>query len=96
MKIIWSPRSKNQLAEFAEYIANDKPNAAQKWLEKIFSEVEKLENLPMSGRKVPELKQDNYRELLIGNYRIIYKLEKDKIFILSVRHSKQLLDKNDF
>ena len=96
MKIILSPRSKNQLAEFAEYIANDKPNAAQKWLEKIFSEVEKLENFPMSGRKVPELMQDNYRELLIGNYRIIYKLEKDKIFILSVRHSKQLLDKNDF
>ncbi len=42
MKIIWSPRSKVQLMDIAEYIALDKPEAAHKWLENVFQNVEKL------------------------------------------------------
>ncbi len=53
MKIIWSPLSKSQLTDIAEYIALDKPKAANRWLKNLFKEVEKLKLFPKSGRKVP-------------------------------------------
>ncbi len=95
MKIIWSPRSKSQLNDIAEYIALDKPTAAYRWLENLFKAVEKLELFPKSGRKVPEFNQEDIREIIFGNYRIIYKIKEEEIIIASVRHGKQLLDNNE-
>ncbi len=95
MKITWSPRSKIQLTDIAEYIALDKPDAARRWLENIFREVEKLELFPKSGRKVPEINHEDIREIIFGNYRIIYKINEEEIIIASIRHGKQLLDKNE-
>ncbi len=95
MKITWSPRSKSQLNDIAEYIALDKPTAAYRWLEDLFKAVEKLELFPKSGRKVPEFNQEDIREIIFGNYRIIYKIKEDEIIIASVRHGKQLLDDNE-
>ncbi len=95
MKITWSPHSKAQLTGIAEYIALDKPAAAYRWLENVFKEVEKLELFPKSGRRVPEFNQEDIREIIFGNYRIIYKIKEDEIIITSVRHGKQLLDNNE-
>ena len=95
MKITWSPRSKSQLNDIAEYIALDKPTAAYRWLENLFKAVEKLELFPKSGRKVPEFNQEDIREIIFGNYRIIYKIKEEEIIIASVRHGKQLLDNNE-
>jgi len=96
MKIIWSLRSKNQLTDIAEYISLDKPQAARRWLLNIFQEVEKLKLFPKSGRKVPEIDREDIREIIFENYRIIYKIESDEeIIIASVRHGKQLSDKDE-
>ncbi|MHB2155759.1 type II toxin-antitoxin system RelE/ParE family toxin [Calditrichota bacterium GD2] len=95
MKIIWSPRSMAQLMDLAEYIALNKPEAAHRWLENVFHEVEKIKLFPKSGRKVPEINQDKIREIIFGNYRVIYKIENDVIIIASVRHGEQLLEMKD-
>ena len=58
---------------------------------RFFSKVENLEFSPESGRVVPELKSPQFREIIFGNYRIIYRIEKDEISILTVRHGKQIL-----
>jgi toxin ParE1/3/4 len=91
MKIVWSPLALDKLSDIADYIALDKPTASLNWIETVFAEVEKLYSFPESGRKVPELKNDQYRELIIGNYRVIYKQIKSEIQILTVRNFKQLL-----
>jgi mRNA-degrading endonuclease RelE of RelBE toxin-antitoxin system len=48
------------------------------------------------GRKIPEFKHSPYKELLLGSYRIIYKLNKEKaiIYIMAVIHSHRLLKIN--
>jgi plasmid stabilization system protein ParE len=46
------------------------------------------------GREVPELLGSNYREIIFGNYRIIYKVENE-IKILTLRNSRQLLSSDD-
>lgn len=91
MNIIWSPLALDRISEVAGYIAQDKPSAAEKWVKAIFSKVEQLEVSPERGRVVPEIGNSQFRELIYGNYRIIYRIEKDRISILTLRHGKQLL-----
>ena len=91
MKIIWSPLAIDRTTEIAEYIAQDNVSAATKWVEILFDKVQLLKSSPKSGRMVPETHRENIRELIYGNYRIIYRVEKNKISVLTVRHSKQIL-----
>ena len=95
MKIIWSPLSIDRATEIARYIAQDNPSAAKKWVETLFGKVQQLKSSPQSGRVVPETHSEDIRELLYGNYRIIYRLEEKRISILTVRHGKQILPTED-
>ncbi len=95
MKIIWSPLALDRLTEISDFISLDKPNAAIEWINSIFNSVENLKSFPESGRKVPELENIKYRELIIGNYRVIYKITESQIQILTVRRCSQLLTHGD-
>ncbi len=91
MKIIWSPLSIDRVSEIAEYIAQDKPSAAERWIETLFSKVEQLQSSPEMGRAVPEIRSGQFRELICGNYRIIYRIDKKQVSVLTIRHGKQIL-----
>ena len=95
MKIIWSPLAVDRAAEIAEYIALDKPSAARKWISTLFSKVEKLASSPKIGRVVPEIGDQQFREMIYGNYRIVYRIEKKQLSILTIRHGKQILPIED-
>ncbi len=94
MKIVWSPLAIDRVSEIAEYIARDKPSAAEKWVETVFSKVKQLKSSPEIGRIVPEIRNAQFRELIYGNYRIIYRIEKKQISILTIRHGRQILPLN--
>jgi toxin ParE1/3/4 len=91
MKIIWSPLAVDRVSEIAGYIAQDKPSAAENWIKTIFSKVSQLESSPEMGKLVPEIANTQVRELIYGNYRIIYRIEMEQISILTIRHGKQIL-----
>lgn len=95
MDIIWSPLAENRLIEIAEYIAYDKPAVAIQWAESVFDATQELLNHPKLGRKVPEFNNEKYREILHGNYRIIYRLDEIQIMVLTVRRGSQLLSEDD-
>ncbi|HED36988.1 MAG TPA: type II toxin-antitoxin system RelE/ParE family toxin [Ignavibacteria bacterium] len=95
MKIIWTELAVEKIEEFADYIALDKPSVALKWVRKIQRSVNKLKDFAEAGRKVPEIKRSDIREIIEGNYRIIYRVESDRISILTVRHCSQLLNTKD-
>ncbi len=96
MKIIWSPLSVERLEEIFEFISKDNRSAANKFVDKIFVKVESLTEYPQRGRKVPEANREEIREVFLGEYRIIYRVEKSKIIILTIRNFKQLLPDEDF
>lgn len=91
MRIVWSPLAMDRASEIAQYIALDKPSAAENWINTIFTKVERLEFLPDIGRIVPEVNNRQIRELVYGNYRIIYRIETEQVSILTIRHGKQIL-----
>jgi plasmid stabilization system protein ParE len=95
MKILWSPLALGQVQEIAEHIAHDKPGAARRWAEGVFRVADHLASSPKRGRVVPEIGREEIRELLHGNYRIIYRVEEGSVSILTVRHGRRLLDKRE-
>ena len=95
MKFIWSPLAIDRASEIADYIAQDKPAAAEKWINTVFSKVEQLKSSFEIGRIVPEIRNDQFRELIYGNYRIVYRIDKEQISILKIRHGKQMLPINE-
>ena len=91
MKVIWSPFAIDCVSDIASYIALDKPKAARQWIDDVFDRVKNLEKFPQIGRIVPDAKRKEIREILFKNYRIIYRIDKEQINILTVRHGKQML-----
>jgi len=87
----WSPLAISRLSEVAKYISLDNPVTAQRWVNKVFAQVEKLSEFPGRGRMVPEVGDKTIREIISGNYRIIYRLKDQEISILTLRHVKQVL-----
>ena len=91
MKVLWSPLALDRAGEIADYIAQDSGSAARKWVESIFAKVKRLGKFPESGRSVPEIKRPDIREIIHGNYRIVYRVRQGHVAILTVRHGKQKL-----
>jgi len=91
MKVIWSPLALERVDEIAAYIAGDDAQAARRFLIEIFGAVERLQSFPNSGRVVQEVKRPNIREIIFGNYRVVYRVERKRVSILTVRHGKQRL-----
>lgn len=79
--------------EAAAHIAGDKPEAAIRWLEGLFKATDRLETFPESGRIVPEIGLPEFREVVYRRaYRVVYRVEKTRMIILTVRNFAQLLD----
>jgi len=95
MKVIWTELAVEKLEEYADYIALDKPTAALKWAEAIQESANNLVDFSNIGRKVPEIKREDIREIIKGDYRIISCIDSNYISILTIRHTKQLLDKSE-
>jgi toxin ParE1/3/4 len=93
VKIIWTQRSLNDLKSIAEYIAKDSVKYASLTLQRILDVTNYLETNPRIGRMVPEVgKNDKIREIIFGNFRIIYKISSSQsIHILTVHHSARRL-----
>jgi len=95
MRIQWSPLAIDRVSEIADYIVQNNPIAADKWVDSIFDRVKQVKDFSRSGRYVSEIRRKDIRELPYGNYRIIYRIEKKVISILTVRHYKQILPIKD-
>lgn len=91
MKVSWSPLAIDRVSEIAEYIAKDNPKAAKSWVDTVFEKVASLKPHLESGCVVPEINNRAIRELIYGNYRIVYRVEDRRVSILTLRHGKQIL-----
>lgn len=96
MRLIWSPLALERVAEIAGYIAGDRPQAAERWVEETFDAVRHLGTFPLSGRVVPELNREDVREVVHGGYRILYRVEAAQLSVLTIRHSRQLIESDAF
>lgn len=59
----------------------------------VFIALERLAAFPRSGRVVPELGKDTIREVLLGSYRIVYRVKEECAEIITIYHGARLFDK---
>lgn len=95
-RIRWTPQSADDLEAIAEYIASDSPHYARLFVLKVISAIDRLERFPEIGRVVPEMNDPAVRELILQNYRIVYRINTDVAEILTIYHSSRLLDSSMF
>lgn len=91
MKIVWTEHAAACLVEIEYYIARDDPKAAQHWVTQLIERTRTLAAHPHSGRKLPEMPKVCLRELIEGNYRIVYRVVGEVVEILTVFERHRLL-----
>jgi toxin ParE1/3/4 len=91
-RLNWTELSIDDLINIAEFISKDSVKYSQIQIRRIRERARILKTKPFLGRVVPEAKNEFIRELILGNYRIIYKIiSEERIDILTVHHSAKLL-----
>lgn len=92
----WTERALQALDAIHDYIAQDAPLYAERFVRQIIDAVDRLEEFPLSGRQVPEAERQDIREVIFQHYRIIYWLvSEERVDILSVLHGSRDLTHTD-
>jgi toxin ParE1/3/4 len=86
MKVDWSRCAREDLDDLYHYIARDSAFYAKAFLEHILKTTKRLNEFPLSGRKVPEADNDAIREVIVYDYRVMYRVESSRVLILAVMH----------
>ncbi len=88
-EVVWSPRAVDDVRAIAAHIAEDSLAYAKSVAQKIVASTRRLATFPMSGRVVPEFGDERIREVFAYSYRIIYRVEGQKVIIAAVVHGKR-------
>lgn len=92
--LAWTTPALRDLLEIVEYIRSDNPTAASRFAKDVHAKISRLARFPLSGRFLPEFPMAGLREVVIGNYRVIYRVVPSArhVQILTVRHGARHLD----
>jgi toxin ParE1/3/4 len=95
MKVVWTDQALSRLIEIEEFVASDNPIAATELTAKLVARGEALATLWKRGRRVPELPASPLREVIEGNYRLVYRIRESTIEVLTVFEGHRLLPRQD-
>ena len=84
MNVVWTRRAIERLDEIEGFIAGDNPENVKAFVERLIARGGSLSDFHARGRVVPELSNPSIRELLVDNYRIVYRCDFNRIVILTV------------
>jgi plasmid stabilization system protein ParE len=92
VRLNWTLESSENLKNIYDFIAQDSKHYAKIHINRIKEKANLLTENPKIGRIVPEIYKENIREIIFGNYRIIYRIVIiDRIDILTIHHSARIL-----
>jgi len=82
--------AQRHLRQLYLYIAKDQPVNAQRFVDRLAQRAEKIAEQPQAGLRVQKYRRDDVRQVIEGEYRIVYRILPDRIDILTVRHKARL------
>ena len=91
-KVSFTKSSRRDIKSIVDYIRQDKPIAAEKFKNTLLQKARSLTLFSERGRMLAYGKAKDkavYRELMIGDYRMIYKIKNETVFIMRVIHGHQ-------
>lgn len=85
-RVIWSPSALADAESIADYISRDSTDRAALFIERLIEAADRLAEYPQVGRVIPEFEVPEHRELFVGAYRVMYRLEGQIVWITGVVH----------
>ncbi|MBR1836326.1 MAG: type II toxin-antitoxin system RelE/ParE family toxin [Kiritimatiellae bacterium] len=99
MKVRWMPTASARFLEYVALLVGEAGAAsAERWIAGIRAKTALLENNPLVGRQVPEVRRAEIRELIHRNHRIIYRVDQKAgiCAIVALRHVRQKTTRRNF
>jgi toxin ParE1/3/4 len=88
-RLIWTEPALNDQDAIADYISLDKPEAAQRYVQRVFHAVERLSQFPQSGSIPPEIPHLPYRQVIVPPCRIFYREDGQDVLIIYVMRGEE-------
>ena len=90
-QVRWTGQAVEDLQSIRRFIERDSPRYGRLVVERLYEATERLALFPRSGRMVPEVGREEIRELIVGDYRVVYRLESHAAVLLTVFRGSRLL-----
>ena len=90
MSVRFTATARAQFLRGLAYIRLDSPTAARRLRVRAEEVLRRLEKHPRSGRRIPEIPELPYREVVVAPYRFFYREVKDVVGVVAVWHGAQL------
>ncbi len=93
-KVLITQAAEQDVEEIYTFIAEDSPLKAQEFVAELERQVKTLEYFPRRCSLIPEneILKTEYRQLIYGDYRTIFKIHKSFIYVLRIVHGSRLLE----
>ena len=94
-RVLWARSARRDLESIVAWLADRSPQAALSTLDRLEARAKSLQTLAGRGRIVPELGRlhiQQYRELVVPPYRIIYRVRGSKVLVLAVLDARRSLE----
>jgi addiction module RelE/StbE family toxin len=88
-QIRWTIGAQEDLREIVDFIGRDSAVYAEATADRIVGAVERLRRHPRLGRVVPEYRDQHLRELIVGGYRVVYRVSGQRLGVIAVVHGSR-------
>jgi toxin ParE1/3/4 len=92
--VIWTDEAIADLRRIKEYIERSAPENARRFCLELLRALDRLKQFPRSGEVVPEFGIEALRQVLCGNYRLLYEVGDDACYIRAVIHGSRDLQRH--
>ena len=89
--LVWTNEALNRLSEIDKFISQDSTSRATVFINEMIKIASSIPLYPEKGRMVPEIAKSHIREIIHKNYRIVYQVKDDQIYILAVFEAHRLI-----
>ena len=93
--VMWSETAERDFLDVIEYMADDSPSRAYDVFKELRQKASGLRSFPERGRVVPELEEQGitqYHGLIVGPWRVIYRISRETVYVLSVLDSRRSVE----
>lgn len=92
-RVTWSRNAEVEVNKIRDYIERDSKANAAHVVGQFFVAARRLKAYPLSGRVIEAWNDPRRRELIVGNYRVMYEVSPSEIIIFDVRHTRRRVPK---
>ncbi len=95
MQVRWTREALDKLLLIDDFIAKENPKRSKNFVNLLLEKDDSLAESPYRGRKVPEFNNSQIREIIVKNFRLVYKISADIIYIITVFEGHKILKLNN-